>query len=57
MRALSIRDIIYILSVILLLVAFIKIEVYLIYKSKEGFKKALEAFKELKKAKEDLRRY
>jgi len=36
------------------LLAFVKIEIWLFYKSKEKIKEAIEAYRELKKSKQDL---
>jgi hypothetical protein len=48
------REIIFILSVIGFMVAFFKIEIYFIRKSREKFLEAGRAWKELKEAEQDL---
>ena len=44
----------YIIFLTIFLIAYIKINIYLIYKSKEALKNLKEAYISLKKAKEDL---
>jgi len=48
------KEIIYILASLGLLVCFIKVEIYLWQKSRENFRELKEAYKELKEAKENL---
>jgi hypothetical protein len=48
------REIIFILSVIGFMVAFFKIEIYFIRKSREKFLEAGRAWKELKESKDNL---
>jgi len=47
----------YILSIIGLIWAFIRIELYFIYKSRESFRELKEAYKDLKKSKDDLEEF
>jgi hypothetical protein len=51
------REILFILSVIGFIWAFIKIELWLIHKSRESFKELKEAYKNYKKSKEDLYKF
>ena len=44
----------FLILLIIWLTAFIKIELWLLYKSKEKIKEAIEAYRELKKSKQDL---
>ena len=48
------REIYFILLVTIFILAFIKIEIYFIYKSRKKFRDLKEAYKEYKKSREDL---
>ena len=48
------REIIFILASLGLLVCFIKVEIYFIQKSRENFRELKKAYKELKEAEQDL---
>lgn len=49
-----IKLLLYTIFLIIFLIAYIKINIYFIYKSKESFKNLKEAYISLKKAREDL---
>lgn len=49
-----IKLLLYTIFTIIFLIAYIKINIYFIYKSREAFKNLKEAYISLKKAKEDL---
>jgi len=51
------REIIFILSIIGLIWAFIRVEIYFIYKSRESFRELKQAYKDLKKSKQDLKEF
>jgi hypothetical protein len=51
------REILFLISCIGFIWAFIKIELYFIYKSRESFRELKKAYKDLKKSKEDLQEF
>jgi len=50
------REIIFILASLGLLICFIKVEIYFIQKSRENFRELKQAYKELKEAEQELKK-